>query len=246
MSYKTIITARSSSKRLKNKIMLNISKKYKTIDILIQRSKLIGLPIILATSTAKSDDRLVNYVKKKYKIDIFRGSLNNKIKRWYDCFLRYNLKTACFVDGDDLLIDYDLYKKNFLKIKKISDSYMLKNPDNIITGAFTYIMNFKFLEKIYLKSKNLKQIDVIDDFYENVKTIKKIKLKKMLKNKKLRFTLDYYDDFIFFKEIFKIFNPNSKIADIIKFLGQNKKISKINFYLNKSWKLNQLKEIKKR
>ena len=64
MSYKTIITARSSSKRLKNKIMLNISKKYKTIDILIQRSRLIGLPIILATSTAKSDDRLVNYVKK--------------------------------------------------------------------------------------------------------------------------------------------------------------------------------------
>ena len=70
MTFATIITARSSSKRLKNKIILNISKKYKSIDILINRSKLIGLPIILATSSAKSDDKLVNYVKKKYKIEI--------------------------------------------------------------------------------------------------------------------------------------------------------------------------------
>ena len=49
MSFGTIITARTSSKRLKKKIMLNINDKYKTIDILIKRSKLIGLPIILAT-----------------------------------------------------------------------------------------------------------------------------------------------------------------------------------------------------
>ena len=226
--------------------MLNINDKYKTIDILIKRSKLIGLPIILATSKSKTDDKLVNYVKKKYKINIFRGSLNNKVKRWYDCFIKYNLKSACFVDGDDLLIDYELYKKNFLKIKKISDPYMLKNPQNIITGAFTYIMNFKFLEKLYLKSKNLKQVDVIDDLYKNEQTIKKIKLTKMLKEKKLRFTLDYNDDYIFFKEIFKKFNPNSKIKNIIKFLEKNKNLSKINYYLNKSWKINQLKEIKRR
>lgn len=246
MSFGTIITARTSSKRLKKKIMLNINDKYKTVDILIKRSKLIGLPIILATSKSKTDDKLVNYVKRKYKINIFRGSLNNKVKRWYDCFIKYNLKSACFVDGDDLLIDYELYKKNFLKIKKISGPYMLKNPKNIITGAFTYIMNFKFLEKLYLKSKNLKQVDVIDDLYENEKTIKKIKLTKMLKQKKLRFTLDYNDDYIFFKEIFKKFNPNSKIKNIIKFLEKNKNLSKINYYLNKSWKINQLKEIKKR
>ena len=107
-------------------------------------------------------------------------------------------------------------------------------------------MNFKFLEKLYLKSKNLKQVDVIDDLYKNEQTIKKIKLTKMLKEKKLRFTLDYNDDYIFFKEIFKKFNPNSKIKNIIKFLEKNKNLSKINYYLNKSWKINQLKEIKRR
>ena len=111
MSFGTIITARTSSKRLKKKIMLNINDKYKTIDILIKRSKLIGLPIILATSKSKTDDKLVNYVKKKYKINIFRGSLNNKVKRWYDCFNKYNLN--CCFRGHDLLTDYELYKKTF-------------------------------------------------------------------------------------------------------------------------------------
>ena len=64
MNLFTIITARSSSKRLKNKIMLYITKELRTIDILVKRCKLIGLPIILATSNSKSDDKLVNHVKK--------------------------------------------------------------------------------------------------------------------------------------------------------------------------------------
>ena len=168
MTFATIITARSSSKRLKNKILLDISKNYKCVDILIERSKLVGLPIILATSIAKSDDKLVRYVKNNHKIIIFRGSLNNKVKRWYNCFTKYNLTSACFIDGDDLLFDYHLYKKNFIKAKKISRPYMLKNPKNIVTGAFTYIINFKFLEKIYKKSQKVKDVDVIEGFCKNI------------------------------------------------------------------------------
>ena len=244
MSFATIITARSSSTRLNNKIMLDISKNQKCVDILIKRSKLIGLPIILATSIAKSDDKLVRYVKKKYKIIIFRGSLNNKVKRWYNCFLKHKLTSACFIDGDDLLFDYHLYKKNFNKAKKISSPYMLKNPKNIVTGAFTYIINFKFLEKINKKSQKAKDVDVIDRFYKNVNKIENIKLEKMLVNKKIRLTLDYIDDYIFFKKLFKIFNSYSSTREVLKYLEKHSELSKINFFLNKSWKLNQLKQNK--
>lgn len=244
MTFATIITARSSSKRLNNKIMLDISKNQKCVDILIERSKLVGLPIILATSISKSDDKLVRYVKKKHKIIIFRGSLKNKVKRWYNCFLKHKLKSACFIDGDDLLFDYQLYKKNFIKAKTISMPYMLKNPKNIVTGAFTYIINFKFLEQIYKKSKKVKDVDVIDRFYKNVNKIENIKLEKMLVNKKIRLTLDYKDDYIFFKKLFKIFNSRSNTKEVIKYLEKHSELSKINFFLNKSWKLNQLKQKK--
>ncbi len=244
MTFATIITARSSSKRLNNKIMLDISKNQKCVDILIERSKLVGLPIILATSISKSDDKLVRYVKKKHKIIIFRGSLKNKVKRWYNCFLKHKLKSACFIDGDDLLFDYQLYKKNFIKAKTISIPYMLKNPKNIVTGAFTYIINFKFLEQIYKKSQKFKDVDVIDRFYKNVNKIENIKLEKMLVNKKIRLTLDYKYDYIFFKKLFKIFNSRSNTKEVIKYLEKHSELSKINFFLNKSWKLNQLKQKK--
>ena len=242
MTFATIITARSSSKRLENKILLDISKNYKCVDILIERSKLVGLPIILATSIAKSDDKLVRYVKNNHKIIIFRGSLNNKVKRWYNCFTKYNLTSACFIDGDDLLFDYNLYKKNFIKAKKISRPYMLKNPKNIVTGAFTYIINFKFLEKIYKKSQKVKDVDVIEGFCKNINKIENIKLEKTLVDKKIRLTLDYTDDYIFFKKIFKIFNPYSSTREVIKYLEKHSELTKINFFLNKSWKLNQLKQ----
>ena len=244
MNFFTIITARSSSKRLKNKIMLNITKELRTIDILIKRSKFIGLPIILATSNSKSDDKLVNYVKKKYKINIFRGSLNNKIKRWYDCFVKYKINAACFVDGDDLLFDFYLYKKNINYMRHISKPLMMKNPSNIVTGAFTYIINYKFLEKIFKKIKNVKNVDVIDNYYKNIKNVKKIKLTKILKNKKIRLTLDYKDDYLFFKKLLTKFKFNLPTKNIVQFLVNEKKLININFYLNIAWKKNQLNEIK--
>ena len=124
---------------------------------------------------------------------------------------------------------------------------MFKNPNNIVTGAFTYIMNYEFLKKIFLKTKKIKYVDVIDGYYKNLKYIEKIKLEKILiSNKKIRLTIDYLDDYIFFKKIFTKIKFNYKTKDIVKFLLKDNSLIKINYYLNKLWKKNQLNEIKKK
>ena len=81
MNYKnyTIVSARCSSSRLPNKALLEINNELKSIEIVIERAKLIGLPVILATSSDSSDDSL-EYIARKHHIDIFRGELENKIK----------------------------------------------------------------------------------------------------------------------------------------------------------------------
>ena len=53
-----IVTMRNSSKRLPNKSIAKITDKLTAADIIIQRAKLTGLPVILATSTDQSDDSL--------------------------------------------------------------------------------------------------------------------------------------------------------------------------------------------
>ena len=68
MNKVAIITARFDSSRFPGKILETVINKKKSIDILIERARKINLPIILATSNLKSDDKLCSYVKRNHKI----------------------------------------------------------------------------------------------------------------------------------------------------------------------------------
>ena len=104
----------------------------------------VKVPICLATSTHKDDDKLVNHVKKNYNIEIFRGSRDNKINRWASCFKKLSIDYAAFIDGDDLAFDYLIYKKYLNKIKKKhKKNLVFKFPEKIVTGTFTYIFSAK-------------------------------------------------------------------------------------------------------
>ena len=234
----TIITARSSSSRYPNKILENIAKKVKSIDILIKRSQKIGLPIILATSNNKEDDKLCNYIKKKYQIIIFRGSKKDKIKRWFECFKKYQIIKACMIDGDDICFDYNIYKKNIIK-----DGLVGCNK-KIITGIFTNIIGFEALKKIYKVSRHYKDTEMIEPFIKKSK-IKKtfIKINNLFLNKKIRLTFDYKEDLLLLRKLFTIFKITEKTENFVNYLIKYKKISSINFFREQSWKNNQLKKI---
>jgi len=81
-----IVTVRNSSSRLPNKTIMQIKNGLRSVDIIIERAKKTGYPVIVATSTDISDDILIN-ISKDHNVESFRGSLKNKIKRWYDCFI---------------------------------------------------------------------------------------------------------------------------------------------------------------
>ena len=241
----TIITARSTSSRLKNKILINVVNRFKSIDILVLRASRIGAPIILATSKDKSDNDLVKYVKNKYSIEVFRGNLNNKVKRWHQCYIKFKIDYACIIDGDDLAFDFDLYKK-YIFSKDLNKYDIIKYPKGIITGSFTYIFSKKFIRSLAHQTKKYKILDVIDFFINEKKfKIKKIYIQNKFKNRKIRLTLDYKNDLLFFKKLFKHNSIFEKTNNLILFLLKNKKISNINYYLEIQWKKNQNKEISK-
>tara|TARA_B100000989_G_scaffold298490_1_gene288075 strand:+ start:1470 stop:2225 length:756 start_codon:yes stop_codon:yes gene_type:complete len=239
-----IITARSNSSRLRNKILAQITKKHKTIDVIINRALKTKFPICLATSDHKSDDKLVNYVKRNYKIKIFRGSKNNKISRWVKCIKKLNADCVGLVDGDDLSFDYTLYNKYLKKFSKKNRCDIYKFPNNIVTGSFTYVVTAKALNLINAKTEKLKKVDVIEFFLKYVKNIEEIKVKKQLKNKNIRLTMDYIDDLEFFKVLYKNLNITEKTSKIISFLEKNVYIKNLNYHLEESWRKNQLKEIR--
>jgi len=240
----SIITARSSSTRLPNKILLNVGRGQKSIDILIKRAIKIGYPIILATSRSASDDKLCKYCEKNYKIKIFRGSKDNKIKRWYDCFQKFKIDKACMIDGDDLLFDFSLYKK--MINKNIKDNYIFKYREGMIVGTFMYIFTKGFLKKLKRISIHNRDTEIIDPFLNQIKNkIIYPKFKKLYFTKNIRLTLDYHEDLLVFRNLLKKFKVTSKYSDIIKYMSKNKIVSKLNFFRQNDWKNNQLKKIKK-
>jgi spore coat polysaccharide biosynthesis protein SpsF len=242
----SIITARTSSRRLPNKTIMKIKDDLKSIDIVIQRAKKIGYPVILATSTDPSDDVLVD-IAKQHNIEIFRGSLLNKIKRWYDCFKEYQIEYACIIEADDIAFDYDLYHYGMMELEK-NNIDMIMYPDNIVTGLFLLNLRKNAIDQLFtlVPDEKINTDVVITKLLAKTKLkISHLNVDSYAKDKKIRLTLDYSDDLNFFIELFKNIDILSSGKTIIDFCENNKSIMKINFHRHKDYLENQEKSVVK-
>ncbi len=197
-----IITIRNSSTRLPNKATKIIYQNKTTLEIVIERAKLTGFEVVIATSIDQSDD-IIFEIAKKNNIECFRGALKNKINRWYYCFEKFNIESALLIDGDDLLYDFELGKRALDELQETKTIDMIKYTDNIICGLFTYAVSVNAISKMYniVSNPNI-DTDVITRYMESASlNIKEIELKSWEKDKPYRLTLDYNEDFEMFNAI---------------------------------------------
>tara|TARA_B100001564_G_scaffold1791_1_gene1590 strand:+ start:8421 stop:9137 length:717 start_codon:yes stop_codon:yes gene_type:complete len=230
------ISVRSESTRLKHKALLKINEKA-TIEYLIENIKKSKYyPNIILCTTDKSADNLFEDIATKHEIKIFRGSSKDKIKRWYDCSLKYDVDFFVNVDGDDLFFDYNLGDK-------ILDEY---STYDFVDGHGYYIDVYGIsnygIKSVY-KSKTTNETEYIRTFFLKEENINKVVLEnideKYFKTD-ARMTLDYEDDFLFFKNV--ISNVQElQFDNILNYLKKNPDVKKINYYLEKEWSKNQLK-----
>ena len=235
------LTVRSSSKRLKNKCLLNFGKE-KVLEHVIKRCLYFKLNPIICTSNDLSDLKLSRY-STKYGIKIYRGSLNNKVLRWYNCCKKFNINSFHAIDVDDPFFDPAAVKKSMQLLKKnidlvkpssrsssggASEGYSIKSNalKKIIDNFFldNEYKNTEMLEK-YLKMKNLKVLRLPNSSYETKKIF--------------RLTLDYIEDYIFLNKLKSYFSFRSSRRLVNKFLDTNSTLKKINFFRNKEWKKKQ-------
>jgi len=230
------ISVRSESTRLKDKALLKINEK-STIEYLIENIKQSKhYPNIILCTTDKNADDIFEDIASKHEIKIFRGSSEDKIKRWYDCSLKYDVDFFVNVDGDDLFFDYNLGDK-------ILDEY---STYDFVDGHGFYIdiygISINGIKSVY-NSKNTSETEYIRTFFLKEANINKIDLEnideKYFKTD-TRMTLDYEDDFLFFENV--ITNVQElEFDNILDYLKKNPEVKKINYYLEKEWSKNQLK-----
>lgn len=186
-----VVQARTSSHRFPKKILHKIYGKtlIEHVILKINKSKNIS-NIVVATSSSKSDNPLVDILKKN-KIKYFRGSLKNVSKRLLDVAKKYKKKYFIRINADSPLIDFKLID---LSIKILKNSY--NKEYDLITNAFprffpsgqsVEIIRTKTLKKNIKKMNKFELEHVTKYFYNNHQKflIKNFSAKKRLINIKL-------------------------------------------------------------
>lgn len=244
-----LIEARYDSTRLKGKVLLNLNKSYKTIDFVIQNllscKKLKRNNIFLLTSKKKSNQKIINYVKKKYQINIFRGAEENVYLRIYNFVKQKKVENLIRVTSDNPLIDpviidkfistFQRQKIDYMSIRSMEHTENWSESSDFPEGISLEIFKKKkFLEfKNKINTKNCSYPTWF--FYNSNNNIikKKFKIFKDYRkiNLKMRVTLDTYNDLAFLRKIIKFYKLMPGKNNIKKILNCKKKTNK-NFLQN--------------
>ena len=105
-----IVQVRQTSKRLKNKIFKKIGN-ISLISLLHSRLKKIdNVNLVYAIPSNKENDEL-HKVLKKLKANIFRGSENDVLDRFYKAAKKFKAKNIVRITGDCPFVDPQLVKK---------------------------------------------------------------------------------------------------------------------------------------
>jgi spore coat polysaccharide biosynthesis protein SpsF len=216
-----IIQARTTSTRLKNKILQKINNE-SIIEWVIKRAKKIKSvkKIILAIPKNSKQKKLIT-IAKKHKCEVFMGSENNVVKRFYDLLKKLKTKDFLRICSDNPFICHEEIEHLIRYYKKNKLDYAFNTGQDAIfyvDGVGAEISNVKTLKKISNKAKSKEEKEHVFLYLKN--NLKKFKISKLkplnnFYNKPyLKIDVDYLNQLKFFQKL-KI-NSSMKSTSIIK------------------------------
>ena len=223
-----------TSSRLPGKVLLDIEGK-KMLHRVVERvsaSSFIN-KIIVATTLDSEDDEIEKFVINNLNCEIFRGSVNDVLGRFYKCAKKYCADLVIRVTADDPLKDPQIIDK---AVKIMINDSNLDYCSNTIEptypeGLDIEVIRFSSLEKAFYGS-------VLDSEREHVTpfiwrnshkfNIHNFKFERDLSS--WRWTVDKKVDLDFISCIFKQFkdNPIVTFVEVIKFVESNPELMLIN------------------
>ena len=233
------ITVRTSSTRLPNKCLLPLGENNILTSVILRCIKYNIEPIV-CTSVDSSDD-IIEKISRKLKVKCFRGSLENKLKRWSDCAVFYNIKEFHTIDADDPFFDGN--EMIFSMKKLIDEGYDIISPSVSSSnggGSVGYSLKSDILLKAIKETDDSTDTEMIWGYIKKIKNLKFTTLEETkIRPEKLRLTLDFEEDYLLLKAIKSILGDNLSRENIDRLFIKNPDLHKINWFRNTEWKQNQ-------
>ena len=208
MKVTAIIQARMGSKRLPGKVLKKAYKDLTLIEVLLKRlsqSKLID-NIVIATSASKNNEPLIDLVK-GLNYDIFIGSEDNVLERYYQAAKQDAADIVVRITGDCPLVDSSLVDDVISKIISskldyVSNNYPPTYPDGLDVEAF----KFESLEIANNLADKPHQKEHVTPYFRESGKFKILNITNQDDLSDERWTVDEVDDFELISTILNEFN----------------------------------------
>lgn len=239
MNVVAVIQARTGSSRLPNKIFCELSGFYLLHHVIerLKPSKEIN-NIVVATTDTSQDNKVEDWCILN-KINFFRGSEKNVLKRYYDTALMYKADIIVRVTADDPFKDYRIIDDAIKIIKKAKIDFVCNNsPISYPEGLDVEVLTMSALSKSYLNSTSTyEQEHVTQYIHRNKNLFKTFNIKNSKNLSHYRWTLDTMKDYFFVKEVYdNLYDKDALFLteDIYKLLDKKPFLIEINKDVPKS------------
>lgn len=154
MSQVTIISqARLGSSRLPGKVLLEAGQK-SLISHHLERLRSSGYPVCVATTLSPDDRYLYDYLD-RLGYDVFRGSENDVLSRYYHCAKSRQARVIVRVTSDCPLIDGDLIRRGIDEYQRraLSSTYLSNVRLRTFPRGFDFeIFSFELLQEAFFNA----------------------------------------------------------------------------------------------
>jgi spore coat polysaccharide biosynthesis protein SpsF (cytidylyltransferase family) len=230
-----IIQARMGSSRLPNKVMKKVLGRPLIAYLLdrVSQAKRID-KVVLATTTKPEDDGLVEYID-SIGYDVFRGSEDDVLSRYYEAFKSINSndnKNAIVrITGDCPLIEAELIDRVIGKYVDENMDYVALSAD-FSEGLDVEIFSEKLLTQAFNEAKLPSEREHVALFFHNNKSLFNMyRVQNNSDDSNYRITVDEEQDFVVVKSIIEYFSNNDlamNIQNIKDYLDNNPSIYNLN------------------
>lgn len=199
-----LITARLGSTRLKQKHLLKVREK-PIVSYLIERIRREfkeeiaqnKIEVVIATSNEPGNRAFEELGIANLKV--FYGSINNIPLRHLQAAESYDLNYVIAVDGDDILCSVS-------GMRMLYDAF-LSGEDYVKTAGLPFGMNSMGYSRSFLESSvNTYRNDTLETGWGRIFEVSMLKIIAigLPEDERLRFTLDYEEDYQFFSRIIEL------------------------------------------
>lgn len=233
-----MIQARTNSKRLPNKVLATIASK-PLIWYVINRIKHVSnIEQIILVTTTRAEDKILLDIAMNNKIFGFSGSVNNVLKRFYDCATKYNADPIIRITADCPLIDpkvvqeiVDFYLRN--RYDYVSNTLIPTFPDGLDTEVFS----FATLKKLFRLAKLPSEKEHVTSYAKNhPQEFRTFSYENKSNLSNYRWTVDEERDLRFVRRVYSLMKPRTIFfaEDLMKLLKKNPKLQEINAGLTRN------------